>query len=90
MNLLNIDTLIQNIGSYNYNLFKLINPFYLSINCLKPQVIESCNVESKELQDFIEDYEYDSVHNSKMQKYLLDLDILRGTNSRKIVPWCYV
>jgi len=101
MNLLNVDTLVEGLEKNGFLrkfpeqsepliLFNLRNPFYLSINCLKPQVIESCNVQEKTVKQFIKDYKYDNVHNPKMQKYLLELDKVRGTNSPKIMPWCFV
>jgi len=100
MNLLNIDTLVDGLkengflhpygGVDPYTIFNLRNPHYLSINCLKPQVIEGCDIKEKNVKQFIEDYEYDEVNNSIMKKYLLELDKARGTNSPATIPWCFV
>jgi len=100
MNLLNIDTMVEEFDKRGflltknqvepYSVFNLRIPVYLSINCLKPEVIENCNIKEKYVQGFIEEYEYDPENNIVMQEYLLELDAARGTDSRKTMPWCFV
>ena len=100
MNLLNIDTLIEEFGnrgflltknqSEPYTIFNLRNPFYLNINALKPEVIENSDIKEKHIKGYIEEYEYDPKNNIRMQNYLLELDKARGTNSPKTMPWCFV
>ena len=44
----------------------------------------------KELRAFYRGYKFDEKQNKVMQNYLLDLDKKRGTDSKKIIPWCFV
>jgi|TARA_R110001606_G_scaffold332655_1_gene480508 sulfatase maturation enzyme AslB (radical SAM superfamily) len=100
MNLLNIDTLVEEFDSRGflltknqsepYSIFNLRNPFYLNINALKPEVIENSDIKEKYIKGYIEEYKYDPENNIRMQNYLLELDKARGTNSPKTIPWCFV
>jgi molybdenum cofactor biosynthesis enzyme MoaA len=101
MNLPNIDTLVEELDGRGlflewndqmepYTIHLLRSPSHLSINCLKPEVIEDLNIKEKQVQGFVETYEYDPVGNIRMQEYLLELDEARGTNSPMILPWCFV
>ena len=98
MNLLNIDTLVEEFSNRNflvnpgepYTMFNLRKPWYLNINALKPEVIENANIREKHVRGFIEEYKYDPENNIRMQNYLLELDKARGTNSPKTMPWCFV
>ena len=70
---------------------RLRGPDYLSIDCLKPHIIEQV-VESTQidyLKQFALHYKYNPNGNDKMQKFLLELDARRGTDSKKITPWCF-
>jgi hypothetical protein len=98
MNLPNIDFMIQKLKDtfkidttlgFLYHLHRLYHPDYLSINSLKPSVINNLNIEEIQLQKILEDYKYNGNNNKKMQKFLLAFDKKRGTNSPKIIPWCF-
>ena len=67
-------------------------PNYLSINALKPQVIEEVkqNNKNKLIAQFIDTYNYDRGLNVKMQNFLQEMDARRGTDSKTVTPWCYV
>lgn len=95
MNLPNIDTLVTELRKYGrcvYDIHKLIKPVFLGINCLKPKVVKKVRKQTKvrEIRAFTKDYKFDEEKNKLMQSYLLDLDRKRGTDSRKIIPWCFV
>lgn len=94
MNLPNIDTLVSNIKDRwngTYDIHKLTAPDFLSINNLKPSIIEKVleNTNVPELHGFCTDYKYNEELNGKMKNFLLDLDTKRGTNSKTAIPWCY-
>jgi len=42
-----------------------------------------------ELKTFYADYKYNKEGNARMRQYLLDLDAVRGTDSKKTIPWCF-
>jgi organic radical activating enzyme len=94
MNLPNVDKLVtklQETWNGKYDIHKLTRPNHLQVNCLKPQVVERVLHDTKvfELTNFYKDYKFDSKLNKRMQSFLLDLDAKRGTDSRKIIPWCF-
>ena len=94
MNLPNVDKLVtklQETWNGKYDVHKLTKPSYLAVNCLKPKVVERVLHDTKvfELNSFYKDYKFDSKLNQRMQSFLLDLDAKRGTDSRKIIPWCF-
>ena len=94
MNLPNIDKLVVKLKeTWNgrYDIHKLTKPNHLEVNCLKPQVVERVLHDTKvpELKEFYKNYKYNSKMNQRMQWFLRDLDAKRGTNSRKIIPWCF-
>ena len=98
MNLPNIDFMIQKLKDtfkvdtqlgFLYHLYRLYHPDYLSINSLKPSVINNLNVEEIQLKKILEDYKYNENNNKKMQDFLLTLDKKRGTNSPATIPWCF-
>ena len=94
MNLPNIDKLVNKIeAKWNgrYDIHKLTRPSHLAVNCLKPHVVEKVldTTRIKELKTFYKDYEYSEERNQVMQSFLLDLDKKRGTDSKKIIPWCF-
>jgi len=94
MNLVAIDELLSNIKqrwNVDYDLRRLTYPNYLSINCLKPNVVKDViqNTSSIQLKNIVSTYKYDSDSNSVMQSYLIDLDNKRNTNSKEIIPWCF-
>lgn len=94
MNLPNIDKLVtklQETWNGTYDIHKLWGPNYLSVNCLKPEVVKEVlrNTKVPELKTLYADYEFDIHLNQRMQSFLLDLDAKRGTDSRKIIPWCF-
>ena len=95
MNLPNIDELVSNIKNRwnaKYEIHLLVGPDHLRIDNLKPHIIEHIleTTQVFELKDFCNNYRYNDNLNKIMQKYLLDIDLVRGTDSRSIVPWCYV
>tara|TARA_Y200000002_G_scaffold68079_1_gene52942 strand:- start:24267 stop:25376 length:1110 start_codon:yes stop_codon:yes gene_type:complete len=99
LNLPNIDKTIEKIGEtwkpinpHYYDLNKLWSPRHLSINSLKPSVVARVNAMTKlkKIKEFCKDYKYDAKQNVTMQKFLLELDEKRGTNSPKTIPWCFV
>jgi len=95
MNLPNIDTLVNELHNYGrcaYDIHKLVKPTYLAVNCLKPKVVKNVlkHTKVKELRAFYRGYKFDEAQNKIMQNYLLDLDRKRGTDSKKIIPWCFV
>ena len=94
MNLPNVDKLVtklQETWNGKYDVHKLTKPSYLAVNCLKPKVVERVLHDTKvpELKEFYKNYKYNSKMNQRMQWFLRDLDAKRGTNSRKIIPWCF-
>ena len=94
MNLPNIDTLVDNIQKKwngKYDIHKLTRPNQLQVNALKPHIVERVLEQTKvpELKVFYSDYKFDKQLNLKMQQYLLELDSARGTDSKKIIPWCF-
>lgn len=94
MNLPNIDKLVVKLKeTWNgrYDIHKLTKPNHLEVNCLKPKVVERVLHDTKvpELKEFYKNYKYNSKMNQRMQWFLRDLDAKRGTNSRKIIPWCF-
>jgi len=96
MNLPEVDIIKENLSKYttdsNYvQVANLNQPHHLSINALKPHVIERLKKQIKNeiAQEIMNQYVYDEKSNKKMQSYLLELDARRNTNSRLIVPWCF-
>jgi len=94
MNLPNVDKLITKVQeNWNgkYEIHKLWGPNYLSVDSLKPKVVEKVLRDTKvvELNSFYKDHKFNSKLNQRMQSFLLDLDTKRGTDSRKIIPWCF-
>jgi organic radical activating enzyme len=94
MNLPNIDTLVDNIQQKwngKYDIHKLTRPNQLQVNALKPHIVERVLEQTKvpELKLFYSDYKFNEQLNLKMQQYLLELDSARGTDSKKIIPWCF-
>lgn len=69
----------------------LSSPKYLSINALKPQVIDRVlgNSKNNHVINMCKNYQYNDSANEKMQKYLLALDKVRGTDSKKVASWCF-
>ena len=50
-------------------------------------MVESTQIDY--LKQFASHYKYNPNGNDKMQKFLLELDARRGTDSKKITPWCF-
>lgn len=93
LNLPNLDKTYKKLESlYNAKpeIHILKDPKFLSINCLKPQVIEGIETDNELLLSIIKTYKYDEEQNKKMQKFVLAMDEKRGTNSKEITPWIYV
>ena len=95
LNLPNVETTLQELHNldqdFEYNMHLLEYPHYLSINALKPQVIEQVKQTNKNklITQFIDTYNYDRGLNVKMQKFLQEMDARRGTDSKTVIPWCY-
>ena len=94
MNLPNIDLLVSKLQTKwngRYDIHKLTRPAHLAVDCLKPHIVEkvldTTKVES--LKTFYKDYEYSEERNRTMKRFLIDLDKKRGTDSKKIIPWCF-
>ena len=92
----NIQTTLKELHNLDqdlkFDMHLLEYPRYLSINALKPQVIEQVkqNNNNKLIAKFIDSYNYDKGLNVKMQNFLQEMDTRRGTNSKIVAPWCYV
>lgn len=100
LNLLNLVELFQwlNQKQYVYVINYLEEPNLLHINSLKPNVIQKFLDQlqknhfdhSKDLFSYIEKYySFNQQNNDKMKLYLHDLDIIRNTNSRELLNWCW-
>ena len=105
MNLLNIDELVTKLpetfkafrdkyapSTIMYNTMNsLYRPGFLSVNCLRPHVVQQVLQETKveQIKKFYADYKYNKGGNAVMKRYLLDLDAKRGTDSKKTMPWCF-
>ena len=64
----------------------------IKIDIISDVVCPWCFIGKKRLDNAInkyKDYKFDSKLNQRMQSFLLDLDAKRGTDSRKIIPWCF-
>lgn len=95
MNLPNMDTLVNNLKSRwsnsTINIHNLFSPRYLKIDALKQHVIDNvmANTTIQEVKQFCNEYVYNEALNKTMQNYLLDLDAKRGTDSKRIIGWCF-
>lgn len=92
MNLPNVDKTVNKVSNWGrWEIHKLSTPSHLSINSLKPSVVERVkNTTSIDLlKEFLKDYKFDNEKNIKMQNYLLELDNARGTDSKTTLPWCF-
>tara|TARA_B100002003_G_C14147209_1_gene551675 strand:+ start:371 stop:1576 length:1206 start_codon:yes stop_codon:yes gene_type:complete len=105
LNLLDTFNIIEFTNKYVIHPTKLImddciQPDLLTINSLKPDVI----VEFRKLLDassisitynnwynlLIDGYKFNEENNIKLKEYLSMLDNRRNTNSKEILPWCWV
>jgi len=105
LNLLDTFNIIEFTNKYVTHPTKLImddciQPDLLTINSLKPDVI----VEFRKLLDassisitynnwynlLIDGYKFNEENNIKLKEYLSMLDNRRNTNSKEILPWCWV
>ena len=70
---------------------KLWTPDYLDNKSLAPVIIKevSKSTDLPQIKGYIDDYEYNHNLRNKMLQYLKELDKARGTNSKKVLPWCY-
>ena len=95
MNLPNVDKVVTKLrkkwSGCTTDIHKLYHPNFLSVNCLKPHVVQRVlkYTRVQGLKEFYKDYKFDEEGNATMIKYLLDLDSKRGTNSKKTIPWCF-
>ena len=92
LNLPNVDKTVKKLSRWgDCSMHKLWTPNYLDINCLRPVVIKEVakNTELPQIQEYIKDYKYNDNLRNKMLNYLKELDKARGTNSEKVLPWCY-
>ena len=86
-------------GSY-IMLGRCIEPEVLDVNSLKPEVIEQfkgllkySSVSTNQNNWYnllIDDYRYNDENNKKMKTFLAKLDEKRNTNSKDVLPWCWV
>jgi len=94
LNLLDVDRTVAELGARWPQVFidkhLLVRPSQLSINSLKPHVIEQAkNTTDEMLLKFLDTYEYNPKKNERMKNFLLEMDQRRGTDSKKISPWCF-
>lgn len=84
--------IITNIKKYANPLWYtniLQDPSFLHINSLKPDIVKQ-NTGIIHIDKYIErNYKYNDEGNKKMKNYLQDLDNSRGTDSKRILPWCW-
>ena len=92
LNLPDLDNLLLHFDKDIVSFNKLVDPDFLSLNALKPEIIKDVkeNTSIPEIKQFCNDYNYDEALNITMQKYLLDCDNKRETNSKETLPWCFV
>jgi formate dehydrogenase maturation protein FdhE len=79
---------------------RCVEPELLDVNSLKPAVIDNfsnflSNTSVEEfyytwLMNLLEEYKYSNKNNEKMKNYLEKLDKVRNTNSKDVLPWCWV
>jgi len=68
----------------------LEEPSFLSINSLKPEVVQNLSG-IKSIDNYIQNnYSYSELGNDTMKQYLDDLDKRRGTDSKTVLPWCWI
>lgn len=91
LNLPDLDNLLEYFPQTRISFNLLTHPDILSLNALKPEVINEVKDRTKipELIKFCEDSVYNEALNKRMQQYLLECDAKRGTDSKKILPWCF-
>tara|TARA_A100001035_G_scaffold20079_1_gene13664 strand:- start:1951 stop:3048 length:1098 start_codon:yes stop_codon:yes gene_type:complete len=92
LNLPNVDKTVKKLSKWGHcSMHKLWTPDYLDINCLAPVIIKevSKSTDLPQIKGYIDDYEYNHNLRNKMLQYLKELDKARGTNSKKVLPWCY-
>ena len=79
---------------------RCVEPELLDVNSLKPEVINKFrgllkygSISNKQHNWYtllIDDYKYNEENNNKMKTFLAKLDKKRNTNSKDILPWCWV
>ena len=89
---LNFPNVSEVIRKYKPGLNTLVHPDFLHINSLKPDVIYRVKKTKQKhpyVADLIKKYKFNKDGNEKMKKYLSDLDQIRGTDSKRVLPWCW-
>ena len=79
---------------------RCVEPELLDVNSLKPEVIDKfrgllkySSVSGRQQNWYnllIDGYRYNDENNTKMKTFLAKLDKKRNTNSKDILPWCWV
>jgi len=103
LNLLDIVNIINFTTKYKNSsiiLGECVEPDLLSINSLKPEIIikfkellEQSTISTRDknwCELLINNYQYNRENNEKMKVYLEKLDNKRNTNSKRVLPWCWV
>ena len=92
LNLPDCDNIRKTFPDSHISANLLTGPSILSINALKPKIVKRVQKKTRfsEIRQYCKLYNYREDLNFKMQEYLLDMDKKRGTNSKKVLPWCFV
>ena len=79
---------------------RCVEPKLLDVNSLKPEVIDRFRglLKYSSISDrqnnwynlLIDGYRYNDKNNKKMKIFLAKLDEKRNTNSKDVLPWCWV
>jgi len=92
---LNFPVVQKQIRKYYHciGLNTLVQPHFLHINSLKPDVVYKMKKDKKinnpYIADLIKNHKYSPKGNDTLKKYLSDLDQKRGTDSKRVLPWCW-
>ena len=92
LNLPDCDNIRKTFPGSHISANLLTDPNILSINALKPKIVKRVQKKTRfsEIRQYCRLYKYREDLNLKMQEYLLDMDQKRGTDSKKVLPWCFI
>ena len=92
LNLPDCDNIRKTFPGSHISANLLTDPNILSINALKPKIVKRVQKKTRfsEIRQYCRLYKYREDLNLKMQEYLLDMDKKRGTDSKKVLPWCFI
>lgn len=90
----NIPSLTQWAAQFTpYHQLNILSyPKQLHINALTPTAV--CSLDTSQLSPYMQQWQqahsYDSTLNSQLKSYLAALDQRRGTDSKTLLPWCWL